>query len=116
MKYCKEARSRNHFNRSKDGEQILLVDICVVLDTKIVIQELNVKYTVLVDRTSTHGNNILAAATCSLSVNNGFIWILLDHPISELLSMPFWIVDIEAKLLVESTDDIFQVWVHTEKG
>ena len=60
MEYCKEARSRNHFNRSKDGEQILLENICVVLDTKIVIQELNVEYTVPVDSTRTHGNYILA--------------------------------------------------------
>ena len=115
MQYCKEARSRNHLNRSKDGEQILLQNICVVLDTKIAIQELNVEYTVLVDRTSTHGNDILAADTCSLSVHNEFIWILLDHPTSELLSMPFWIVGIKAKLIVESTNDICQVWGHTEK-
>ena len=73
MKYCKEARSRNHFNRSKDGEQILLENICVFLDTKIVIQELNVEYTVQVDRTRTHGNDILADATCYLSVQNEFI-------------------------------------------
>ena len=70
MNYCKEARSSNHFNRSKDGEQILLENICVVLYTKIVIQELNFEYTVPVDRTSTHGNDILAAATLSLSVHN----------------------------------------------
>ena len=116
MNYCKEAISINHFNRSKDGEQILLENICIVLDTKIVIQELNVEYTVPVDSTRTHGNDILAASTCSLSVHNEFIWIFLDHLISELISMPFWIVGIEDKLLVESTDDICQVWGHTEKG
>ena len=63
MKYFKEVISSNHFNRSKDGERILLENICVVLDMKIVIQELNVDYTVPVDSTSTHGNDILAAAT-----------------------------------------------------
>ena len=100
MKYCKEAISSNNFNRSKDGEQILLENICVVIDMKIVVQELNVEYKVPVDRTSTHGNDILLDATCSLSVNNEFIWILLDHPISELLSTPFCMVGIEDKLLV----------------
>ena len=63
MKYFKEARSSNNFNRSKDGEHILLENICVVLDTKIVIEELNVEYTVPVDRTSNHGNDILVAET-----------------------------------------------------
>ena len=94
----------------------MLENIFVVLDTKIVIQELNVEYTVRVDMTSTHGNDILAAAPCSLSFHNEFIWTLLDCPISELFSVPFWIVGIEAKLLVEITDDIFQVWGHTKKG
>ena len=82
MKYCKEARIRNHSNRIKDGEQILQENICVVLDTNIVIQELNVEYTVPVDSTSTHGNDILAAATCYLSVHNELIRILLDNSIS----------------------------------
>ena len=94
----------------------MLENICVVLDTKIVIQELKVEYSVPVDSTRTHGNDILASATFSLSVHNELIWIILDHPISELLSMTFWIVGIKYKLLVESTDKIFQVWGHTEKG
>ena len=71
MKYFKEARIINHFNRSKDGEQILLENICVFLDTKIVIQELNVEYTITVD--STYGDDILAADTCSISAHNEFI-------------------------------------------
>ena len=88
----------------------MLENICVVLDTKIVLQEINVEYTVTVYRAKTHGNDILAANTCSLSVHNELIWILLDHPISELISIPFWVVGIEAKILAEITDDIFQVW------
>ena len=88
-------------------------NICVFLDTKIIIQELNVEYTVLVDRTSTHGNDIMVDATFSISDHTEFIWILLDHPISEPLSVPFWIGFIEAKLLVESMGDIFQVLGYT---
>ena len=116
MKYFKESRSRNHFNRSKDGEQIVLENICVVLDTKILIQKLNVECMFPLDRTSTYGNDILGAATFSLSVHNKFIWILIYYPIYELLSIPFCIVGIKANLLVESTGDILQVWVHTEEG
>ena len=102
MNYFKEAITSNNLNRNKDGEQILLENFCVVIDTKIVIKELNVEYMVPVYRTSNHGNDIMAASTCSLSVNNSFILILLDITISELISMPFWISDIEDKLLVEN--------------
>ena len=92
MKYCKEARSSNNFNRGKYGEHILLENICVVLDTKRVIQELKVEYTVPLDRTRTHGNDILATATCSISVHNELIWIILDHPKGHGEKSIYWMI------------------------
>ena len=80
---------------------------------KHVIQELDVEFTVPIDRAGTHGNDILTAAGRSLGIHQKLFWMTLHHPGPELLAVNLWIVGRETEFLVERTDDASQIWRHS---
>ena len=44
-----------------------------------------------------------------------FLWVLLDHPCTELLAIPLWIIRSEAELFVIGTYHLRQIWVDTKE-
>ena len=109
----KEATICNNFERRQNGEYIFLENVARAFNPKHVIQELNVEFTVPIDRAGTHGNDILTAAGRSLGMHQKLIWITLHHLGPEMLVMNLWIVGRETEFLVERTDDVSQIWRHS---
>ena len=56
------------------------------------------------------------ATSCLLSVHQKLFWIILYHPFKNLLTVPFCVVVSEAELFVKRTDDVSQVWGHSQKA
>ena len=66
MKDGKEATICYHYERQQNGEYIFLEYVARVVNPKHFIQELDVEFTVPIDRAGIHGNDILTAAKNSL--------------------------------------------------
>ena len=113
MKDEKEATICNHFERRQNSEYNFLEIVARAFNLNHIIQELNVEFTVTIDRAGTHGNDILTAAGSSLGMHQKLIWITLHHTGPELLAMTLWIVGRDTEFLVERTDEVIQIWRHS---
>ena len=78
----------------------------IVLDTKPLVEELNIQWPIDVHSVGTHANDIHAVSGGSFSMEQEFYRVVLDDPITEQLTMPLWIVGCQTELFVISSDDM----------
>ena len=87
----------------------------VASDMQLFIQELNIWHSIFKYIHGTHTNQILSASWSTFCVHQVFLRVLLDHPCTEALAVPPWIIRSEAELFVIGTYHLRQIWVDTKE-